>query len=188
MTEIELKYKIYEKKFGFVNWIGLWTIYKKEVLRFITVIFQTVVSPLVTSLLFLLVLSLSIADFRGEVLGHPFIIFLAPGLIAMQVIQQSFGHSSSSIMIGKIQGNIVDMLYAPLTASEITIGINLAATTRCFLITLVSVIGFSFFVELEFYSLFHIIITHSIWYLVVYRTYQSLLVSFEPPPNAIFGK
>ena len=124
MVEIENKYKIYKRKFGYVNWIGLWTLYKKEVLRFLIVIIQTVISPLVTSLLFLLVLSLAIGNERGEVLGVPFITFLAPGLIAMQVIQQAFSHSSSSIMIGKIQGNIVDILYAPLTAAEITIAKN----------------------------------------------------------------
>ena len=112
MVEIENKYKIYNKKFGYVNWIGFWTLYKKEVLRFLIVVIQTIISPLVTSLLFLLVLSLAIGNDRGEVLGFPFITFLAPGLIAMQVIQQAFSHSSSSLMIGKIQGNIVDVLYA----------------------------------------------------------------------------
>ena len=76
-------------------------------------VIQTIISPLVTSLLFLAVLSLAIGNDRGEVLGFPFITFLAPGLIAMQIIQQAFSHTSSSIMIGKIQGNIVDVLYAP---------------------------------------------------------------------------
>ena len=110
MVEIEEKYKIYEKKFGYVNWIGFWTLYRKEVLRFLKVVIQTVISPLVTSLLFLMVLSLAIVNDRGGALGFPFITFLAPGLIAMQIIQQAFSHTSSSIMIGKIQGNIVDVL------------------------------------------------------------------------------
>ena len=156
MIEIENKYKIYEKKFGYVNWIGFWTLYKKEVLRFLIVVIQTVISPLVTSLLFLLVLSLAIGDDRGEVLGFPFINFLAPGLIAMQVIQQGFSHSSSSIMIGKIQGNIVDILYAPLTAGEITLAINLASCTRSLIIALVSIFVFSFIIDLEFYNFFYI--------------------------------
>ena len=142
MTEIENKYKIYEKKFGYVNWIGFWTLYKKEVLRFVKVLIQTVISPLVTSLLFLLVLSLAIGNDRGEVLGLSFIDFLVPGLIAMQIIQQGFSHSSSSIMISKIQGNIVDILYAPLTAGEITLAINLAACTRSIMIAVVSIVVF----------------------------------------------
>ena len=158
MVEIESKYKIYEKSFGYVNWIGFWTLYKKEVLRFLNVVIQTVISPLVTSLLFLLVLSLAVGDQRGEVLGFPFISFLAPGLIAMQVIQQAFSHSSSSIMIGKIQGNIVDILYAPLTAAEITLATNFAACTRSLMIALVSIVVFQFIVDLEFYSFFYIFI------------------------------
>ena len=158
MVEIEKKYEIYEKKFGYVNWIGFWTLYKKEVLRFLIVVIQTIVSPLVTSLLFLLVLSLAIGNDRGEVLGFPFITFLAPGLIAMQVIQQAFSHSSSSIMIGKIQGNIVDILYAPLTSAEITLALNLAACTRSIMIALVSIIVFSFIVDLKFYNFFYIFI------------------------------
>ena len=76
MVEIENKYKIYEKKFGYVNWIGFWTLYRKEVLRFLIVVVQTVISPLVTSLLFLLVLSIAIGNDRGDVLGFPFISFL----------------------------------------------------------------------------------------------------------------
>ena len=158
MSEIENKYKIYEKKFGYINWVGFWTLYKKEVLRFLIVVIQTVISPLVTSLLFLLVLSLAIGNERGEVLGFSFITFLAPGLIAMQVIQQGFSHSSSSIMIGKIQGNIVDILYAPLTAAEITLAINLAACTRSLMIAIVSIVVFTFIVELQFYNFFYIFI------------------------------
>ena len=158
MIEIENKYKINEKEFGYVNWIGVWTLYKKEVLRFLIVGVQTVVSPLVTSLLFLLVLSLAIGGNKEEVLGVSFITFLAPGLIAMQVIQQAFSHSSSSIMIGKIQGNIVDILYAPLTAGEITLAINLAACTRSVIIAMVSIIVFTFIVELKFYNFFIIFI------------------------------
>ena len=158
MVEIKHKYEILEKKFGYVNWIGFWTLYKKEVWRFLIVVIQTVISPLVTSLLFLLVLSLAIGQDRGDVLGVNFITFLAPGLIAMQVIQQAFSHSSSSIMIGKIQGNIVDILYAPLTAGEITLAINLAACTRSIIIALFSIVVFSFIVELEFYNFVYIII------------------------------
>ena len=156
MIEIENKYKIYEKKFGYVNWIGFWTLYKKEVLRFVKVLIQTVISPLVTSLLFLLVLSLAIGNDRGEVLGFSFIDFLVPGLIAMQIIQQGFSHSSSSIMISKIQGNIVDILYAPLTAGEITLAINLAACTRSIMIAVVSIVVFYFIVDLESVSYTHL--------------------------------
>ena len=149
MVEISKKYKIGNRRFGLINWVGAWTLYQKEVLRFLIVWIQTIISPLITSLLFLFVLSLAIGEERGEVLGVPFISFLAPGLIAMQVIQQSFSHSSSSFMIGKIQGNIVDLLYAPLSASEVTISVSLAAVTRSVMIAIVSIIVFKLLIDIE---------------------------------------
>tara|TARA_B100000029_G_scaffold200118_1_gene198553 strand:- start:311 stop:1123 length:813 start_codon:yes stop_codon:yes gene_type:complete len=158
MIEIENKYNIYEKKFGFVNWLGFYTLYKKEILRFLKVAIQTIISPLVTSLLFLMVLSLAIGNERGSALGYPFITFLAPGLIAMQIIQQAFSHTSSSIMIGKIQGNIVDILYAPLSPGEITIATILAGVTRSIIIAVTSIVVFSFIIDLQFYSFYYIFI------------------------------
>jgi len=149
MVEITKKYKIGKRRFGIVNWVGAWTLYQKETLRFLNVWIQTIFSPLVSSLLFLMVLSLAIGSERGEVLGVSFISFLAPGLIAMQVIQQAFAHSSSSFMIGKIQGNIVDLLYAPLSASEVTLSISLASATRSFLIATISIIIFYFIINLQ---------------------------------------
>ena len=149
MVEITKKYKIGSRRFGLINWVGAWTLYKKEVLRFLIVWIQTIFSPLISSLLFLLVLSLAIGADRGDILGVPFITFLAPGLISMQVIQQSFSHSSSSFMIGKIQGNILDLLYAPLSAAEVTVSISLAAVTRSVMIAAVSIIVFKLIIKIE---------------------------------------
>ena len=149
MVEITKKYKIGTRRFGLINWVGAWTLYQKETLRFLNVWVQTIFSPLISSLLFLLVLSLAIGSDRGEVLGVPFITFLAPGLIAMQVIQQSFSHSSSSFMIGKIQGNIVDVLYAPLSAAEVTIAVSLAAATRSFMIATISILIFYLIIDIQ---------------------------------------
>ena len=158
MVEMTKKYKIGTRRFGLINWVGAWTLYKKEVLRFLIVWIQTIFSPLISSLLFLLVLSLAIGNERGEVLGVPFITFLAPGLIAMQVIQQSFSHSSSSFMIGKIQGNIVDLLYAPLSATEVTISVCLAAVTRSFMIAAISIIVFYFIIDIQIKHFFILIL------------------------------
>tara|TARA_Y100001970_G_scaffold290170_1_gene422858 strand:+ start:671 stop:1483 length:813 start_codon:yes stop_codon:yes gene_type:complete len=157
MVEIGKKYKLGTRRFGLINWVGLWTLYKKEVLRFLIVWIQTLLSPIVSSLLFLLVLSVAIGGGRSDMLGFPFITFLAPGLIAMQVIQQAFSHSSSSFMIGKIQGNIVDILYAPLSAGEVTFAITLAATTRSFMIGIVSIFVFYFLVDIEIRNFFVLI-------------------------------
>ena len=158
MVEITKKYKIGKRRFGLINWVGAWTLYQKEVLRFLNVWIQTIFSPLVSSLLFLLVLSLAIGSDRGEVLGVPFITFLAPGLIAMQVIQQAFSHSSSSFMIGKIQGNIVDLLYAPLSSTEVTISISLAAVTRSIMIAAISILTFYLIIDIQIKHFFLLIL------------------------------
>ena len=158
MVEMIKKYKIGTRRFGLINWVGAWTLYQKEVLRFLIVWAQTLFSPLISSLLFLLVLSVAIGTDRGNVLGVPFISFLAPGLIAMQVIQQSFSHSSSSFMIGKIQGNIVDVLYAPLSAAEVTISVSLAAVTRSFLIASISICAFYLIIDIQIKHLFMLLV------------------------------
>ena len=152
------KYQIGVRKFGLVNWIGFKTLYIKEVSRFLVVWAQTLLSPLVSSLLFLSVLSLALGNERGEVLGFSFISFLAPGLIAMSIIQQSFSHSVSSLMIAKIQGNITDTLFAPLSAVEVSLAIILAAVTRSIVILIISIIVFSLIVEIHIYSIFYIFV------------------------------
>jgi ABC-2 type transport system permease protein len=158
MVELNKKYQIKVQKFGFVNWIGLKSLWVKECNRFLSVWQQTLLSPLVSSLLFLSVLSLALDNNRGDVLGYSFISFLAPGLIAMSILTQSFSHSVSSLMIGKIQGNIVDMLYAPLSALEVTIAIILAALTRSFIIAIISIGVFALIVELPINSVLYIFI------------------------------
>ena len=132
--------------------------YIKEVSRFLVVWAQTLLSPLVSSLLFLSVLSLALGNERGEVLGFSFISFLAPGLIAMSIIQQSFSHSVSSLMIAKIQGNITDTLFAPLSAAEVSLAIILAAVTRSIVILIISIIVFSLIVEIYIHSIFYIFV------------------------------
>ena len=157
MVELQKKYKIGVRHFGLINYIGLFALYYRECSRFFIVWAQTLLSPLVSSLLFLSVLTLALGNERGEVLGYSFITFLAPGLIAMQVIQQSFSHSSSSFMIGKIQGNIVDILYAPLSPAEVTLAVSLAATTRSFMIAIVSICTFYFLVDIKVSNYFTLI-------------------------------
>ena len=158
MVEIEKKYQIGVRRFGLITWVEAHNLYVKEVNRFFVVWAQTLLSPLISSLLFLSVLSLAIGNERGDVLGFPFISFLAPGLIAMSIIQQSFAHSSSSLMIGKIQGNIIDTLMAPLSAAEVTLAIIFAAITRSIIITIISIIVFSLIVKIHIYSIFYIFI------------------------------
>ena len=149
------------RRFGLVNWVGAYSLYKKEVLRFLIVSGQTLVGPILTSILFLVVISLAIGDERPDVLGVPYIEFLANGLIMMQVIQQSFSHSSSSVMMGKIMGTIVDIINSPLSAAEITISLVLASITRGLSIALISTIIFVFFLDLTIQNYF-------LWFLYLF--------------------
>ena len=158
MVELNKQYHIRVKRFGPINWVGFKSLWLKECNRFITVWQQTLLSPLVSSLLFLSVLSLALGINKGDILGYSFISFLAPGLIAMSILTQSFSHSVSSLMIGKIQGNIVDMLYAPLSALEVSMAIILAALTRSFLIAIISIGVFSLIVEMPINNILFIFI------------------------------
>ena len=128
--------------------IGLVALWNRECSRFFVVWAQTLLSPLVSSLLFLVVLTLALGNERGDVLGYSFVTFLAPGLIIQSMILQSFSHSVSSFMISKMQGNIVDILYAPLSSFEVSLAVIMAAVTRSILIGLISVIVFIFIIEL----------------------------------------
>ena len=157
MVELQKKYQIGVRRFGLINWTGFKSLYIKEVSRFLIVWAQTLLSPLVSSLLFLSVLTLALGNDRGDVLGYSFITFLAPGLIIQSMILQSFSHSVSSFMISKMQGNLVDILYAPLSSFEVSFAIIMAAVTRSILIGFISIVVFIFIVELPIKNIFYIL-------------------------------
>ena len=148
MNEIDHKYQIGVRRFK-INWVGIYSLYCKETLRFLSVFGQTIIGPIITAILFLVVISLAIGDNRENVLGVEFIFFLAPGLIAMQFISQSFAHSSSSILMGKVMGNIVDLVGAPLSAAEVTLSIILASITRAVIICFLSIFIFYIFIDIK---------------------------------------
>jgi len=120
-----------------LNLIGLWTLYLKEVRRFLKVPGQTLLAPVVTTLMFLLIFTLALGRSGRTVEGLPFLQFLAPGLIMMAVIQNAFANTSSSILIGKIQGNIVDILMPPLRPAELMFGLVAGGVTRGLLVAAV---------------------------------------------------
>jgi ABC-2 type transport system permease protein len=122
------------RRFGAVNWLGLWTLYLKEVRRFMKVATQTVVAPVVSTLLFLVVFTQAFGASRPAVDGVPFVEFLAPGLIIMAVLTNAFTNSSSSLIIAKVQGSIVDVLMPPLSAAELTVAFVAGAATRGLLV------------------------------------------------------
>ena len=117
-----------------VNWGGLKTLYIKEVRRFFKVQMQTVWAPAITTLLYLAIFTVALGRAGRTVLGVPFADFIAPGLIVMAMLQNAFANSSFSLLVGKIQGNIVDYLMPPLSTGELIAGLVGAAVTRAFLV------------------------------------------------------
>ena len=111
-----------ERRFGRINWMGLYTLAQRETMRFMAVWTQTLLAPLVTAGLFLLIFNIAIGPSRSDVMGVPFLTFLAPGIMMMTVIQNAFANTSSSMVIAKVQGNIVDTLMPPLSPLEILLG------------------------------------------------------------------
>ena len=117
-----------------VNWGGLRTLYIKEVRRFFKVQTQTVWAPAVTTLLYLAIFTVALGRGGRSVMGVPFADFIAPGLIVMAMLQNAFANASFSLLVGKIQGNIVDYLMPPLSTGELIAGLIGAAVTRAFMV------------------------------------------------------
>ena len=117
-----------------VNWGGLKTLYIKEVRRFFKVHMQTVWAPAITTLLYLVIFTVALGRSGKTVMGVPFADFIAPGLIMMGMLQNSFANASFSLMVGKMQGTIVDYLMPPLSTGELIAALVSAAVTRAFLV------------------------------------------------------
>lgn len=117
-----------------VNWVGLQTLYMKEVRRFFKVQLQTVWAPAITTLLYLIIFTVALGGVKPTVLGVSFADFIAPGLIIMGMMQNAFANSSFSLLVGKIQGTIVDYLMPPLSNAEVLAALTGAAVTRAFLV------------------------------------------------------
>ncbi len=130
---------------GRVNLIGVITLYSREVQRFLKVALQTLAAPVITSVLFLMVFSVAIGN-RGNLAGDiDFVTFLIPGLVMMNVLQNAFANTSSSIVIAKVQGNIVDLLMPPLGPGELLFGLAAAGMTRGLCVGLVTAVTLTTF-------------------------------------------
>ena len=129
------------RRFGRVNWLGTWTLMRREVKRFMNVWSQTVMAPLINAGLFLMIFTIAIGPQRGDVMGVPFMTFLAPGILTMTVIQNAFANTSSSLASAKVQGNIVDTLMPPLSAAELVTGYIGGAIARGALVAVVIALG-----------------------------------------------
>ena len=140
-----------------VNWGGLTTLYIKEVRRFFKVQLQTVWAPAITTLLYLAIFTVALGRSGRMVMGMPFADFIAPGLIIMAMIQNAFANASFSLLVGKIQGNIVDYLMPPLSTGELMAGLVGAAVTRAFLV------GFAVWIVMSLWPGVSVAIHHPLW-------------------------
>ncbi|MDY0030113.1 MAG: ABC transporter permease [Pseudobdellovibrionaceae bacterium] len=146
------------RKIGRCNWVGLKTLVEKEVGRFMNVYMQTLIAPVVTLVLFFAVFTLSFKQHISDGLGVSGMQFLAPGLLMMTMIQNAFSNPSSSLIIAKVQGNIVDILMPPLAPWEVLSGLIVGALARCLLIGFLGYAAISLFVHLPISSILHVLV------------------------------
>ena len=134
------------------NFLSLWTLFSKEVLRFLKVGVQTILGPAISSLLFLAVFSLALGRSIETINGVPFANFIAPGLIMMTILQNAFANSASSIGQSKFQGNIVDILMAPLSDFDLTLGYIGGSVMRGIICGFATFLCICIFVSINIYS------------------------------------
>ena len=168
------------RRFGRVNWLGLYTLALREVLRFANVWTQTLLAPLVTAGLFLMIFTIAVGDRRGEVMGLPFVQFIAPGILMMTVIQNAFANTSSSIVISKVQGNIVDTLMPPLSPAELVLGYLAGGVARGLLVALAIALGL--------WATLGIVPAHLLWWLVFVLLGAALLSALGMLAGLYAGK
>ncbi|MFI8681646.1 ABC transporter permease [Brevundimonas diminuta] len=128
------------RRYDGINWVGLRTLYLKEVRRFWKVGAQTVAAPVVTTLLYMMVFVVALKGARPPLHGTPFAEFVAPGLIMMAILQNAFANASSSLIQAKIMGTATDFLTPPLSPLELMVGFTLGAATRGVAVGLVTAI------------------------------------------------
>jgi ABC-2 type transport system permease protein len=109
---------------------GFWTLFVKEVRRFLRVPGQTLLSPVVTTVLYFVVFGWSLGGRLREVEGVPYARFIVPGLVALGVVTNAYQNTASSLFVMKLQGTVVDLLVSPLGYGEILWAFVLAAVLR----------------------------------------------------------
>lgn len=139
------------------KWRGTYTLFKKEVLRFWRVAFQTIASPVLSALLYLLIFSHALSGHVEVYKGVEYTAFLIPGLIMMSLLQNAFANSSSSLVQSKVMGSIVFVLLTPLTYMQFFIAFLAASIIRGLMVGLSIYLVAIWFVNVP--------ITHFVWIL-----------------------
>jgi ABC-2 type transport system permease protein len=148
------------------NWLGLRTLYIREIKRFWKVWLQTVLSPMATSLLYMLVFVTAVGRARATVAGVDFAHFVGPGLIMMAILNNAFANSSSSLLQAKMMGLTPDFLTPPLSSLEQATAFAAGAVTRGLLVGLVTAVTVWLFT--------HFTIAH--WWAVIYFAFSAALL------------
>ena len=141
-----------------MNWYGLYTLFGKEVSRFWKVAVQTILTPVITVLLYLLIFSSVLSEHVEVYEGISYTAFLVPGLIMMSVIQNAFANSSSSLFQSKMTGSVIFMLLPPLSSLEFYLAFVAAAVLRGLLVGLGVWIAALWFVTLPIHNLLVLLI------------------------------
>jgi len=131
-----------------MNWSGMVTVFKKEGMRFVKVSVQTVLTPILTALLYLLVFGQVLRDKPEVYTGVPYLAFLVPGLVMMSLIQNAFANSASSLIQSKISGNLIFLLLAPLSSLELYLAFVTAAIVRGVMVGIGVYLAASFFIPI----------------------------------------
>lgn len=151
-----------------VNIIGLKTLIGKEVGRFLNVYSQTIVAPVVTTLLYYAVFALAFGGIDMRIEGMPYLTFLAPGLIMMTMVQNAFANTSSSIVIAKVQGNIVDVLMPPISPTELFTGYIVGGVLRGMIVGTVCAVAVWLTVGMQM---------HALWAVIAYAVLGNMMLS-----------
>ena len=115
----------------FSNFLGLFTLVVREQRRFTSIWSQTLLAPIVTSALFITVFSFVFSDRNaGTESNYDYSLFLAPGILMMVTIQNSFANTSTSILVSKVNGNVVDTLMPSLSSLELSLGFMIGGVLR----------------------------------------------------------
>jgi ABC-2 type transport system permease protein len=164
-----------------VNWPGLRALYVKEVRRFFKVQLQTIWAPAITTMLFLVIFTVALGGEGRTVLGHPFADFIAPGLIVMGMLQNAFANSSFSLLVGKIQGTIVDYLMPPLSNWELLAALTGASVTRAILV------GFAVWLAMLLWPGVHVMPRHA-WAIVWFGVFGAMFLAFLGVMTSIWAE
>lgn len=136
-----------------MNWYGTYTLFIREVRRFLKVYHQTLIAPVVSALIFLSIFTLALGGREHKIYDIPYIDFAGYGLIIMTIIQNAFSNSSSSLIMARVLGYINDILMTPLGGMEIVLSYTLGALVRGLMVGFLLTLVLWFIIDFRIHSI-----------------------------------